>query len=84
MRRTNKRKKNSKKTRLTKKKRFGKRGGIQNQCQVCGQFFHLKGTIGAPTRSDDINLYENHIKTHPKCNYCDVRVLNKNELIKHL
>lgn len=84
MRRTNKRKKIVKQTCLTKKKRFGKKGGVQNQCQVCGQFFHLKGTIGAPTRSDDINLYENHIKTHPKCNYCDVRVLNKNELIKHL
>ncbi len=84
MRRTNKRKNNSKNRHITKKKRFGKKGGIQNQCLVCGQFFHLKGTIGAPTRSDDINLYENHIKTHLKCNYCDVRVLNKNELIKHL
>lgn len=84
MRRTNKRKKNSKKTRLTKKKRLGKKGGIQNQCPVCDQYFHLKGTIGAPTRSDDISLYENHIKTHPKCNYCDVKVLNKNELIKHM
>ncbi len=82
MRRTNKR--HNIKKRKTLKKRFSKRGGVQKICGVCGKGFHMLGTIGAPSRSNDPNLYQNHIKTHPICSYCKAELLDNNTLINHL
>ena len=86
MRQTNKRhkKQNNIKKRKTLKKRFSKKGGVQKMCGVCGKGFHMLGTIGAPSRSDDPNLYQNHIKTHPKCLYCNGELLDNNTLANHL
>ncbi len=84
MRRTNKRKNNSKNRRITKNKRFGKRGGVQKECGVCGKWFHEFGTPGAPRDSKDRNLYENHIDTHPICKYCNGHFLDLNTLSQHL
>jgi len=83
MRRTNKRN-NLKKRRKTLKKRFSKRGGVQEECGVCKNYFHMLGTIGAPSRRDDPNLYQNHIKTHPICAYCKGEFLDNNTLANHL
>ena len=75
MRRTNKRhkKQNNIKKRKTLKKRFSKKGGNENQtyCNVCKKWFF---NVGKPVTSLDKNsekLYENHIKTHPKCMICN-------------
>jgi hypothetical protein len=75
MRRTNKRKKFSKKTRLTKKKRFGKRGGVRKNCPFCNKEFIIMSIY-------DSN-YDAHIKTHPKCKYCGSIFKDKNDLITH-
>ena len=56
-------------------------GGVQEQCAVCKKYFHKRGTIGATTRDE---LYEDHIKTHPECKYCDTKHVDVNSLIEHI
>lgn len=75
MRRTNKRnkKQNNIKKRKTLKKRFSKKGGNENQtyCNVCNKWFFNVGKPVTSLDKNNPNLYENHIKTHPMCKYCD-------------
>jgi hypothetical protein len=75
MRRTNKGKKFSKKTRLTKKKRFGKRGGVKKNCPFCNEEFNIMSLYDS--------RYDAHIRTHPKCKYCGSIFKDKDVLINH-
>lgn len=75
MRRTNKRKYINKKIRITKKKRFGKRGGVEKKCPYCNEKFNIMSLYDS--------RYDAHIKTHPKCKYCGQTFVDKNKLIEH-
>jgi flagellar biosynthesis GTPase FlhF len=70
----------------TSKRRFNKKGGVQKKCDVCGIAFHMTGTVGAPPKSQlfGAELFEDHIKTHPICKYCNTKNLDVNRLIDHI
>jgi hypothetical protein len=70
----------------TCKRRFNKKGGVQKKCDVCGIAFHMTGTLGAPPKSQlfGAELFEDHIKTHPICKYCNTKHLDVNRLIEHI
>ena len=70
----------------TCKRRFNKKGGVQKKCDVCGIAFHMTGTLGAPSKSQlfGAELFEDHIKTHPICKYCNTKHLDVNRLIEHI
>jgi len=72
--------------RRTIKRRFNKKGGVQEKCEICGVAFHKKGTIGAPPKSIlyGAQLFEDHILTHPICKYCNTKHLDVNKLIEHI
>lgn len=78
MRRTNKRhkKQNNIKKRKTLKKRFSKRGGKLEKCEVCGEKFDIRSLYDS--------RFENHKKTHPICTYCKAELKDINALIEHL
>lgn len=90
MNRTKKYKKNTHKRYFNKKKtskrRFNKKGGVQERCHVCNVAFHKRGTVGAPSKSQLFGeqLFEDHIKTHPICKYCNTKHLDVNSLINHI
>ena len=72
--------------RKTSKRRFKQKGGVQKKCDVCGIAFHMTGTLGAPPKSQlfGAELFEDHIKTHPICKYCNTKHLDVNRLIEHI
>ena len=72
--------------RKTSKRRFKQKGGVQKKCDVCGIAFHMTGTVGAPPKSQlfGAELFEDHIKTHPICKYCNSKYLDVNRLIDHI
>lgn len=72
--------------RKTSKRRFKQKGGVQKKCDVCGIAFHMTGTVGAPPKSQlfGAELFEDHIKTHPICKYCNTKYLDVNRLIDHI
>jgi flagellar biosynthesis GTPase FlhF len=72
--------------RKTSKRRFNKKGGVQKKCDICGVAFHMTGTVGAPPKSQlfGAELFEDHIKTHPICKYCNSKHLDVNRLIEHI
>jgi hypothetical protein len=72
--------------RKTSKRRFNKKGGVQKKCDICGVAFHMTGTVGAPPKSQlfGAELFEDHIKTHPICKYCNAKHLDVNRLIEHI
>ena len=86
MKRTKKYKQNKVFKRKTCKRRFNKKGGVQKKCDVCGIAFHMTGTLGAPPKSQlfGAELFEDHIKTHPICKYCNTKHLDVNRLIEHI
>jgi hypothetical protein len=90
MKRTKKYKKKTSKRHFNKKKtckrRFNKKGGVQKKCDVCGIAFHMTGTVGAPPKSQlfGAELFEDHIKSHPICKYCNAKHLDVNRLIEHI
>jgi hypothetical protein len=90
MNRTKKYKKKTSKRHFNKKKtckrRFNKKGGVQKKCDVCGIAFHMTGTVGAPPKSQlfGAELFEDHIKSHPICKYCNAKHLDVNRLIEHI
>jgi hypothetical protein len=70
----------------TSKRRFNKKGGVQKKCDICNVAFHMTGTVGAPLKSQLFGdqLFEDHIKIHPICKYCNTKYLDVNNLIKHI
>jgi len=72
--------------RKTCKRRFNKKGGVQKKCDVCGIAFHMTGTVGAPPKSQlfGAELFEDHIKSHPICKYCNTKHSDVNRLIEHI
>jgi hypothetical protein len=86
MKRTKKYKQNKVFKRKTSKRRFNKKGGVQKKCDICGVAFHMTGTVGAPPKSQlfGAELFEDHIKTHPICKYCNTKHLDVNKLIDHI
>ena len=84
MNRTKKNKKNTK--RKTIKRRLKQKGGVQKKCDICGVAFHMTGTVGAPPKSQlyGAELFEDHIKSHPICKYCNTTLLDVNKLIDHI
>lgn len=86
MKRTKKYKQNKVFKKKTSKRRFNKKGGVQKKCDICGVAFHMTGTVGAPPKSQlfGAELFEDHIKTHPICKYCNTKHLDVNKLIDHI
>ena len=86
MKQTKKYKQNKVFKRKTIKRRFNKKGGVQKKCDICGIAFHMTGTVGAPPKSQlyGAELFEDHIKNHPICKYCNTTLLDVNKLIEHI
>jgi hypothetical protein len=86
MKRTKKYKQNKVFKKKTSKRRFNKKGGVQKKCDICGVAFHMTGTVGAPPKSQlfGAELFEDHIKTHPICKYCNTKHSDVNKLIEHI
>jgi len=70
----------------TSKRRFNKKGGVQEKCDICKVGFHKRGTVGAPLKSQLFGeqLFEDHILIHPICKYCNTKYLDVNNLINHI